>query len=67
MVDQHTAKLARNKAIERIESGPRVPGDPEGAHSEADEAVLECLEALGAGDVAAAWRRLDDELGFWYA
>lgn len=38
-------------------------GDYEGAHSRADELIVEQLRALGYTKAAAAW----DKVGKWYA
>jgi len=41
--------------------------DPEWAHGEAENIVLEYLKASGAGEVAAAFEKASECVGFWYA
>ena len=41
--------------------------DQEADHSAADDALLEYLRGSGAADVAAAFERVRDRVGFWYA
>lgn len=41
--------------------------DPEADHGRADDLLLEVLEALGAQEVADAYRQADKDVGFWYA
>ena len=41
--------------------------DPESDHCKADEVLLEYLDAIGAGELAGAFRRACDRVGFWYA
>ena len=53
----------------------RMEGDPATARREADEILLDYLDATGedlrlaegAGDVAEAYRRARERVGFWYA
>lgn len=42
-------------------------GDPELAHDQADDLLLYALRCQGREDVAAAFERARDRIGFWYA
>lgn len=42
-------------------------GDPEIAHSDADEVLLEVLRSNGFGEVADAYEQTRRRIGFWYA
>lgn len=44
-----------------------VFGDPECAHQNAESSLLSYLDSNGMKDVADAYRRCRDEVGFWYA
>lgn len=45
-----------------------LPGDDEEVeHGLADAILLRCLRSLGADDVATAFERARDRVGFWYA
>ena len=50
------------KAFEELPSD-----DPEAAHAEADRLLLESLEHLGRDDIALAWQRSCERIGFWYS
>jgi hypothetical protein len=39
--------------------------DPEGAHSDADELLLDALRAAGRGDVVAAYERVKARSRWW--
>ena len=41
--------------------------DSEGIHINADGILLKHLRYLGANEVADAWERLQESVGFWYA
>lgn len=42
-------------------------GDNESDHADADSILLEALDLAGYQDIANAWRRTRDRIGFWYA
>lgn len=42
-------------------------GDPERAHGEADEILLNYLRTHRAGAVAEAYNKARERVGFWYA
>lgn len=42
-------------------------GDQEISHGDADNILLQCLREAGLGEVADAWQRARDRVGFWYA
>ncbi len=42
-------------------------GDTEWVHVEADSLIIEALDRAGYQDIANAWRRTRDRIGFWYA
>ena len=42
-------------------------GDPECAHGNAESALLSYLDSNGMKDVADAYRKCRDDVGFWYA
>lgn len=50
-----------DEAIAKLDA--LTKGDPEAAHSEADEILL----SLVSPSVADAWRNANDRIGFWYA
>lgn len=43
------------------------PGDTEWVHEEADSLIIEALDRAGYQDIANAWRRARNRIGFWYA
>lgn len=55
-------EAAAQKALERLRTADN-PGDPEAAHSDADDALCDLLIALGYEDVVKAWHRIEK----WYA
>lgn len=55
----------KEQAIELLDS--LTPGDPEVAHSTADDILLMFLKESGHGGVAKAWERANERIGFWYA
>ena len=42
------------------------PGDTEWVHEEADSLIIEALDRAGYQDIANAWRRTRNRIGFWY-
>lgn len=42
-------------------------GDNEIAHGRADDILISVLKAEGLSDLAAAWERAANRVGFWYA
>ena len=54
--------MDRNEALQRLRELQKS-GDPEGAHSQADDVLCDLLRAVGYGDVVVAWEAVDR----WYA
>ena len=44
-----------------------LPKDPEMAHGDADEILLEMLYELGYCAIVREFRQVRDRIGFWYA
>jgi hypothetical protein len=42
-------------------------GDAEASHWQADDVLIHYLEKTGGKEVANAWVRARDRIGFWYA
>jgi hypothetical protein len=42
-------------------------GDNEAAHAYADDLILSALDELGFGQLSKAWRKVENDVGFWYA
>ena len=51
--------------INRLQTIPYT--DPEIAHAEADALVVAYLRAIGETEVADAWQRAGERIGFWCA
>lgn len=59
-------EMSEKEAVERMDA--IEAGDTEIAHGEADDVLLEFLQANGYVKLVAAWRRCDQRAGgFWYA
>ena len=56
--------MTPDEATKRLNA---LNGDPEGDHIEADDILLDVLEANGFAGVASAYRKAEDRIGFWYA
>lgn len=54
--------MTRDEALQELEK-LQNSGDPEIAHSEADDILCNLLESLGYGDVVAKWETIER----WYA
>ena len=42
-------------------------GDPESAHGQAEDIIMEFLASNGMGEVSDAFEKARDRIGFWYA
>lgn len=58
--------MTKEEAIKRL-SEFREWDDPEAAHVEADDILLEYLDSNGHKEVADAWKAVHSLVGFWYA
>ena len=62
------SKNQLTKIAEAVEQLDALDGaDPESSHFKADEVLCQTLRELGAGEVADAFERAADRVGFWYA
>lgn len=60
-------KPTGNLATYAIAELDALGGDPEGAHSDADKILLRFLHDTGYSEVAFAFERAYNRVGFWYA
>ena len=57
-----------NKYVEELKAiREKYSGDPEVAHSYADDVLINALKELGYAEIAEAWEECYEEIGFWYA
>jgi hypothetical protein len=56
--------MSKDEAIANLDA---LLKDVEKSHVEADAILLQFLRDNGCEDVANAWARAEDRLGFWYA
>lgn len=67
MTREKTIKLTCEQSIERLKwIAANGDCDNERAHAEADQVLLNMLRTAGFEDVAAAWLKAKEEVGFWY-
>jgi hypothetical protein len=63
-----TAEEKKAYAIERLEVIQDLyRGDPEAAHGQAEDVLLQLLKSLGAAEVAYKFEEVRNDIGFWYA
>jgi hypothetical protein len=67
MSNQNTTKAFMSLFVALGEIDKVANMDVERAHFEADETILKYLDESGAGELADAFRKHRDEIGFWYA
>lgn len=54
-------------AAEAIQALKELSGEPEGAHGEAEDIVMDFLRNAGYAKVAEAFVHARERIGFWYA
>ncbi|WP_368647924.1 hypothetical protein [Castellaniella ginsengisoli] len=59
--------MTKNQVIERLRDIAQRKGDPESAHGDADDAVMQFLREIGHGEVADEFERASEIVPFWYA
>lgn len=59
------SKSTKTKSIKALQT--LDPRDPEVAHAEAEDVLLNYLRKTGDADLADAFVRARDSIGFWYA
>lgn len=52
---------------EAVNALNNLPGDPEIAHGQAEDIIMEFLASNGMGEVSDAFEKARDRIGFWYA
>lgn len=60
------AKRAASEAVAELDAMP-ADTDEENAHGEADRILCEVLRESGLNEVADAFERARDRVGFWYS
>lgn len=59
--------MTNTEAVKKLKGLTNNDFDNEQVHLDADEILLEVLEAYGCEDVAKAYVELQDTVTFWYA
>ena len=57
--------MSKQEAIDALNA--LTDGDPEAAHSKADDVLVSFLFAEGHDDIARAYNEASERVGFWYA